>query len=956
MATQETRSELITIVVAMFDATPGTAVLSDLVAASDAGSSNAQIAANLAGTAEFSSIYASFLTNEEFVNKFVNNMVGNLTTEAEKDAVKEYLVAEMNAGASRVDVVLSAVAALKAVPEDDAVWGAASTAFNNKVEVAEFHTVEQQQPTTTLADLQDVLANVDDTEASVTAAKAEIVGDATVGSKFSLTSGVDALVGTSNNDTFNAGDTFTIGDTIDGGLGNDTFNWNQSTAVTTVPVGAVVKNVENVNVVSSAAITLNSTTNFAGMTDLSTTTSGAAQTLTTAASVNVTANAGDQAATAVSSTGGNNVTVNATGVSTGTTTVSGAAGDVVVNSTTGTAGGVTQGAISVTGGKSVTVNTATGNAVSTTDTQAAVTVTGNASTTSVTVNQEAARTQTATVSGKANGAVTINDVSAASATAAGKIETVSLSNYGAATIDSSALTTVNLTGTGSTLGITAGALTTPAVTALTLNGNALTAGAVTLDSDYKTLTVDSSTKASTFANVTGTGVETLNLSGDAKLTFTAQTFAALKSIDVSNSAGVTLGTALANNVAFTGGAGADTITIGQTTKAINMGAGDDVVIVNNATLGAGGSVNGGDGTDTLVANLNGSTFSADPAFTGFETLRVAGAAAQGSHNANGFTAIEVGSIAGATTFTNVVAGVGLTVVDTTGAATTVTLANATGTNDSFDLGLSSGGAIAAGSITLAGVETVNITSNDTTPTATGTTHTNTATLVATSATSITVSGNAGLNLTNTGNTAVTSFDASGVTTAAANAANAGVTFASANTTVAALVTITGGAGNDTLTGGANTYDTINGGAGADTLVYLGGRDTFTGGAGADTFDIDGVGTKTNFLTVTDATKGDKLDFVSITTGTMADIAAGAATKVTLGAAATLDQYLDAAAAGATGGTTALFAWFQFEGNTYAVVDNSNDTTFQSGTDAVIKLSGTVDLSLASVTTEVLTFG
>jgi len=784
------------------------------------------------------------------------------------------------------------------------------------------------------------------------------------GQVFTLTTGTDNEAGTSGDDTFTAGEingaaTLTVGDQINGGAGNDTLNWVQTNVINGLPTGASVQNVETVNVTSGGAITLNTTSSFNGLTALNTNTSGAAQTVTAAATTDVTATASAQAATDVAVDGGKDVTVNATGATIGTTTVganAAAAGTVNVNSTVSTG---TQGNIAVTGGTAVNVTTATSNAVNTIANQAAVTVTGNANTKEVTVNQDKAATAAAQVVGKVNGSVTVNDVNAASATAAGVIETVTLNSYGASTINSGALNTINLSGTGGTLGVTAGALTTPVVSSLALNVSDLAAGAITLDDDYKTLNIASTGAASTIANITGTGVSALNVSGDAAVTLTAQTLAAAKTIESTNSAGVTLGTALANDVQFTGGAGNDAISIGATTKAINMGAGDDVVTLSSNTLGAGGSLNGGEGNDTLVANTNGSSFIANPAFSGFETLRVAGADAQGTHNANGFTALEVGNLGGgATIFNNVAAGTGLSVLATTGNSTTVTLANATGTSDSFGLSLKSDANIAAGTVNVAGVETINITNTDTLTTTASGINTNTLTLEATAATSVVVSGNAGLNLTNTGNTAITNFDASGVQGDAANAAALAVTFVSANTTTGAVVTIKGGSGNDSLTGSATANDTIEGGAGNDTLVYTGGADSLTGGAGNDTFDINATGTKTSFATIMDFSTGDKIDFADLL-GTPADldVAAGSAgmgaAKVTLGAAATLDQYLDAAAAGNGAAATEIFKWFNFSGDTYAVIDNTADATF-AATDTLVKVTGVVDLTTSAIVDGVLT--
>ncbi|WP_339858983.1 calcium-binding protein [Pseudohongiella acticola] len=270
MATQETRAELITLVVAMFDAAPGVAVLSDLTFASDAGVSNAGIAASLANSAEFKSLFPVLQTNAEFVNEFVDQMVGSLVSEAEKTTVKTALTAEMNAGATRVDVILTAIAALKAIPTTDAVWGNASAAFANKVEVATFHTVEQEQPSTNLADLQNALAGVTNTAASVTAAKAAIDDAETVGETLNLTTGVDALSGGAKNDTFvaliddNTASANTLGaaDVLNGGAGTDRLNIliDSSAAAVALPA-ANITNIENIFArnVSGQTFTLDAT-------------------------------------------------------------------------------------------------------------------------------------------------------------------------------------------------------------------------------------------------------------------------------------------------------------------------------------------------------------------------------------------------------------------------------------------------------------------------------------------------------------------------------------------------------------------------------------------------------------------------------------------------------------------------------------------------------------------------
>jgi S-layer protein len=802
---------------------------------------------------------------------------------------------------------------------------------------------------------------------------------------FTLTTNLDTWTGSKANETIVASDVLlgltdagvavyanalSAGDEINAGAGADTLVVTSATALT-VPTTATLTGIETITLKSAAGITSNTSgSNVTGTNTVNTTGVGA-QTITGSATQDL--NVRGTATGAIAVDGGKTVAVTATGTTVAGTIAVGAAtaaaGAVTVKSTGSSVDTTVQGTIGVTGGTTVSVEQVAGNAVNTTTTAGAVTVTGNANTTTVTVKDTAAATAAAAVVGRVNGAVTINDVNAASNTAAGKIATVSLENFAAATVNSGALTTLNLKGTGTSVNAgTLGALTTAANTALALNVSGLTTtGTVTIDTDIKTLNLASTGTAST-VNLLTNGATALNISGDAKVTLTGQTALANQVITVTNTAGAVLGTELATTATFTGGNGADSVLVGATTKTISMGNGDDTVTIS-AAPGALGSIAGGSGTDTIVANTNASSLAANTAITGFETLRVAGAAAEGAHVATGFTALELGATAGVSSFTNVAAGVGLTVLAAPNAGGhTVTLANATGTSDVFSLRLSNAtnAAQAAGSITLAAIETVNITTVDAGTAANAAATVDTLTLVATGAKTVTVAGNNGLNLTNTGNVAITSFDASGVVADSAatvdTAANLAVTFTSANVTVGENISIKGGAGNDSLnvTGGAVTNDTILGGAGDDTIGYAGGLDVLTGGAGADTFDINAAGTSTAFVTITDLAKTDKIDLVGASTGTLVAITAAnmAAAKVTLGAGATFTQYLNAAA-DQNGGTNATMEWFQFGGDTYVVVSNDDGTTgatagYTSGTDTLVKITGLVDLSASALAAEVLT--
>jgi len=272
-----------------------------------------------------------------------------------------------------------------------------------------------------------------------------------------------------------------------------------------------------------------------------------------------------------------------------------------------------------------------------------------------------------------------------------------------------------------------------------------------------------------------------------------------------------------------------------------------------------------------------------------------------------------------------------------GSGATVTMTDATGTTDSFNIVTKVDAAnLDFGSVDVAGVETLNITATDTTPvnTTTGAATISKATLTVTDAAvkAIVVTGNSDLDLTVAG-TALTSVDAS--------AATGKVSFSSAvNNAV-----IKGGSAADTLTATGNSQK-LHGGAGADTLVVTGNLTELTGGAGADTFNIGDATTNVNsYATITDLAAGDKIKFSE-------GAANFAASKVVLANTAVFQDYANAAIAASSDGEV---SWFQFAGDTY-IIENvaiggqnsaDNEVTFTNGSDIIVKITGLVDLSTAS---------
>lgn len=240
--TVEARKDILSIVVGMFNGAPGATILSQLTNAFEAGSTRLQIATNLAGTAEYLSIFPAFQTNSEFATKLVNNMLGSLVTDANKAVAVELLTARLNAAntstpaakaAARAEVSIYALDLLKAVPTTDAGFGAARVALDNKVEVATFYSVDKALNPASVTAAQTVIGTVSNTADSVTTAKATISGTADAGQTFTLTASLDNIVGTERNDLIvgnltdaegnQAGGDLELSDSIDGAGGDDTM-------------------------------------------------------------------------------------------------------------------------------------------------------------------------------------------------------------------------------------------------------------------------------------------------------------------------------------------------------------------------------------------------------------------------------------------------------------------------------------------------------------------------------------------------------------------------------------------------------------------------------------------------------------------------------------------------------------------------------------------------------------
>lgn len=907
-----------------------------------------------------------------------------------------------------------------------------------------------------VTDAATLATAIDATALAATITAVSAAGDLVnnVGQTFNLTTSPDAFTGGAGNDTFKAittgTQTLSSYDKLDGGAGNNTLEFvSASGATANIASNVETKNIQTAIFIADAALTLD-TNKYVGLTNLSVTPTGTA-TISSATTTNITLN-DVQKTGAIEVQGGNNVSITSTQAQGGTITVGSKVapvGDVVISRTNDAAGN--GGTINVTGGKTVSITTVSGNPINSTETHGAVSVVGSAMTTSVSVMQSAIATASATKAGVVANTVSITDANSGGASkVAGTITSATVNSYTTLSIADNALSTLSIAnGSGNVIIDNSSSLATVTNKTLGLTVNAISGGTLDDADVYTTLNVTTTGANSTLANITFGATTAMTVAGTKGLTLTSTAgLTKLATVTVSGSAGITADlsaatvtavntsattgaskvTIDASKATFTGGAGADTVTnsSGTSTKAIDLGAGDDSLAMTAVAATPTGKIAGGTGTDTLAMTAAlAATASASASFagivSGFESLTLSGATNQ---------TIDL-AVLGNFNYVTTSGGNGLTLSNMptggtlvlNGAGTAYTIGNSAftaGTSDTINLkltqGTGAGVAFASTGITAADVENFVVTTADTQATPSGT-YNDSVTLLGNSAKSIVVSGNAGLALT-AASTALTTVDASGIagtdiapgfswtsgalaaaavvkgSAAGTNTVNVsaatgavtytggagddavtatngkGNTIALGNGTNTATVssgnnTITGGTGADTVTAttgnntvnlgnGANAFtattgnNTYTGGTGVDTVTVGGGSNTITLGTGADVVSITAAGANVNtYSTITDAHAGVTITFTNLGTETFK------ADKVTLANTAVFQDYANAVvAAGGNASVNAASGWFQFNGDTYYVQSrhdgSGNNASFVNGTDMLIKLTGLVDLSTATI--------
>lgn len=922
--TVEARTSIIELVVGMFGAAPGASVLSDLVAAYEAGMTIKQMAANLANTNEFKGIFQTFLTNGEFATKVVNQLLAEASTTAKSEAVT-VLTAELNGGMSRSDAFVAAINFVNGTASTNTTYGTSAAAFDNKVEVATYYSVEKALSGSSLQALQNVVGAVTSSATTVTTAKASVDNVQNPGTTFTFTTGVDDLKGGSGDDVFNATVTSTSAtlgglDVADGGTGNDTFNVVDTAVAAgadlSLPAGLSIKNIETLKITTNGALgTAATALDLSGITGL-TSFEGAA------------AGAGTATSSHVKVAGTTDAKLTVAGANTAT----------------------------VTGGKDVSIIAGTGN----------TSFVGNATGTS---SASVKGGGTVTLTGNSMKSITMDAVGGATAslTSTG-MATVTIKNQ----IANLTTTITNATSTALTVNVDGSGYT--AVGGSTAATNSVVAG-----SAAATITVNATGTKSNIT-VSGAAAKTLNITGTAALTLAAPITTATL-IDGSTSTGaLTLGTLNAATLTTKTGSGNDSLTLSATAAAtVDTGAGNDSVTLGSAvaagskiTLGAGNdkllsgggsvatststSLDAGDGEDSVSANLINAGNAGQ--FKNFEKINLDSTTGLDLAllTGNTITGLTISNTSTTATYQNVKIANGLTVdLVSTGAPAgnnTLSFSDASGTADTYTVtfagattGTPGSANVRAGTLNAAGIENFSIVSG-------GTSTWNEITLGASAqAKTVTITGAAKLDLafvagfgTAGATTGVTSIDGSAATGALViNTTNVNVTTGSAG------LTVKGGSAADTITLAGKA--TVDAGAGNDSVTVSANGGAITTGAGNDSVNVSAavVGTATPagavITSITDLAAGDKIVFANLGTEVFTT------TKVNVNTATALiggtTNALDLAAAAGDSTTNGQITWFQYAGDTYIVEELGANAAVIGTDDIVIKLTGLIDLSTAT---------
>lgn len=918
-----TKAQVAQLYVALFNRAPEGAGLNAWFAAG-ATKTQAQLADDMLRSPAVQSYFNGRIdTDRGFVSNIYKNFLGK--DYADDPAGIESWVRHLEAGHSRGETLVKLFEVAQ-TPEAIAAAPVAAAIFRNKTAVSAYMAekiadiAQRDDGTYDYEPFQAIIRGTTDTNLEEQKAKVDqLASGQTPSTNKNLTAETDNIVGTDGDDTFNAvyyaGDgaktsTLSSLDKLDAKGGKDTLN------ITVLKNGAVssftmndinaamrdVSNVENLNIRSEVAFSGSGDINK-NLDNLNVQTIGAVTTATdtkekvtidTTGAVNLTANEATKEITAKSSSAA--VTVTADKLEDKVSIDAGAGATL-------TAGKVKEVIIKAKG--NTTIDTAKA--------------------TKVNVNlNDKANTLTITSTLAEATEVTLSSLKLAAAVAVAKATKISVTDvdFGTSNNISTSVENVDFSMNYKFKEGSSDAQLTAALAA----------------ANAKNLTLHAKADKKAFFTYSGATDKLVKavIDGDAKnLTLDLSAQAALKDIDAS---------------AFTGNF-AELYVKNTENSTFKLGSGDDVVKLNLSTTPTDQkkqTIDGGAGTDLLLVSKAIAVAGASSQVTirNFEGLKIDGQLATNDvinmSNWTGFTHLTLshsGSgdlTTGDATIENMQNGSTIT-IEGKKIANEVTLKvkdATTGTDDTLNLVLdpkaNTAGIQNDGNFIIENVETVNITSKADTAKTAGASNLiklKTGAAAADTLKAITVKGDIATKL-------VLDATATKVKTVDASALEGKFTFDS-TAHLADKAVIKGGAKDDTITFASTMATTVTGGAGKDTFVINKGIDPVTFAA-----------SKTS--TITDFTKGDTLKIGGSAPAVTQDKIVKYETSGSLDFANNFKEALKAAG----DQKVAYFTYRDPDSNstdTYVVKSNGADAVADPN-DYVVKLSGAVDLSNATITT------
>ena len=918
-----TKAQVAQLYVALFNRAPEGAGLNAWFAAG-ATKTQAQLADDMLRSPAVQSYFNGRIdTDRGFVSNIYKNFLGK--DYADDPAGIESWVRHLEAGHSRGETLVKLFEVAQ-TPEAIAAAPVAAAIFRNKTEVSAYMAekiadiAQRDDGTYDYEPFQAIIRGTTDTNLEEQKAKVDqLASGQTPSTNKNLTAETDNIVGTDGDDTFNGvyyvGDgaktsTLSSLDTLDGKAGKDTLNLTvqKNGAVTTFAMNDIdtamrgVSNIENLNIRSEVAFDTTAFTVNKGLDNLSIQTIGA---VTIEGNPAGTSGTDTKEKISIDTTGA--VTLNAADVTKEVTVKSSSAAVTVkadkledkVSIEAGAGATLTAGKV-----KEVIIK-AKGNANITADKATKVNINLNDKVNTLTIAASHPLAEATEV--------TLSSLKLAAAVAVAKATKISVTDVDFATFNIS--TDVENVDFSMNYKFKEGS-----------SDAQLTAALAAANAKNLTLHAKADKKAFfTYSGATDKLVKAV-IDGDAKdltLNLSAQT--ALKDIDAS---------------AFTGNFAE--IKVGNVENStVKLGSGDDVVALT-ATANKQ-TIDGGAGTDLVSVESSLAATGAGDKVTlnNFEGLKISNKLANDIDMSkwSGFTNITLAAGSESKSITKLANNSTITLEKVALAATehlTLGIKDAdTGTDDTVNLVLDpkdnpTAGIANAGNIIVENIETVNITSKTNEAKTSGLTNKiilKTGAAAADTLKTITVKGDADTVLT-------LDATATKVKTVDASALEGKFTFDS-TAHIADKAVIKGGAKDDTITFASTMATTVTGGAGKDTFVINKGIDPVTFAA-----------SKTS--TITDFTKGDIIKIGGSAAAVTQDKIVKYETSGSLDFANNFKEALKAAG----DQKVAYFTYRDPDSNstdTYVVKSNGADAVADPN-DYVVKLSGAVDLSNATITT------